>query len=106
MEPTAEQQAARDVFVTGEDLALIAGAGTGKTSTLVLMGNSTRKRGLYIAFNRGIADDARGRFGRNVECRTAHSLAYRAGGHAYQERLNASARVPAKETARLLGIRR
>ncbi|GAA4997753.1 hypothetical protein [Actinopolymorpha pittospori] len=43
IEPTAEQQAARDVFATGRDLALVAGAGTGKTSTLVLMGSATRK---------------------------------------------------------------
>jgi hypothetical protein len=38
MEPTAEQHAAREVFAAGQDLALVAGAGTGKTSTLALMG--------------------------------------------------------------------
>ncbi|WP_207931157.1 hypothetical protein [Streptomyces sp. 8K308] len=70
---TEEQQAAREVFAAGRDLALVAGAGTGKTSTLMLMGASTRKRGLYVAFNRAIADDARSRFGSNVDCRTAHS---------------------------------
>ncbi|GAB2873320.1 UvrD-helicase domain-containing protein [Streptomyces mayteni] len=102
--PTDEQQAAREVFAAGRDLALVAGAGTGKTSTLMLMGASTRKRGLYVAFNRAIADDARSRFGSNVDCRTAHSLAFTTVGHSYRERLNASARIPAKETARLLGI--
>ncbi|MGK5544979.1 UvrD-helicase domain-containing protein [Streptomyces sp. URMC 127] len=106
MEPTKEQQAAREVFASGRDLALVAGAGTGKTSTLILMGAATRKRGLYVAFNRAIADDARGRFGSNVECRTAHSLAFRAVGHHYRERLDASARIPAKHTARLLDITR
>ncbi|WP_432079350.1 UvrD-helicase domain-containing protein [Streptomyces sp. YPW6] len=106
MEPTKEQQAAREVFASGRDLALVAGAGTGKTSTLILMGAATRRRGLYVAFNRAIADDARGRFGPNVECRTAHSLAFRAVGHHYRERLDASARIPAKHTARLLGITR
>ncbi len=106
MEPTKEQRAAREVFAAGRDLALVAGAGTGKTSTLMLMGAATAGRGLYIAFNRAIADDARGRFGRNVECRTAHSLAFKAVGHLYQERLNASARIPARHTARLLGITR
>ena len=59
----------------GRDLALIAGAGTGKTSTLQLMGESTTKKGLYIAFNRSIADEASTRFKANVRCRTAHSLA-------------------------------
>jgi superfamily I DNA/RNA helicase len=106
IKPTEEQLAARDMFVAGEELALIAGAGTGKTSTLVLMAGATRRRGLYVAFNRAIADDARRRFGGNVDCRTAHSLAHRAVGRAYQARLDASARIPAKETARLLGINR
>ncbi|MGW0820801.1 UvrD-helicase domain-containing protein [Streptomyces sp. NPDC002845] len=106
IEPTREQKAARELFVSGQDLALVAGAGTGKTSTLILMGASTRKRGLYVAFNRAIADDARRRFGPNVECRTAHSLAFRAVGHLYRERLNASARIPARHTAQMLGIDR
>ncbi|MER5211288.1 UvrD-helicase domain-containing protein [Streptomyces sp. NPDC002838] len=106
LEPTQEQQAARELFVSGQDLALVAGAGTGKTSTLILMGSATRKRGLYVAFNRSIADDARRRFGPNVECRTAHSLAFRAVGHRYRARLNASARIPAKHTAQMLGIAR
>lgn len=106
IEPTKEQQAAREIFASGRDLALVAGAGTGKTSTLMLMGAATRKRGLYVAFNRSIADDARGRFGPNVECRTAHSLAFKAVGHRYRERLNASARIPAKHTAQMLGIAR
>ncbi|MFD5123628.1 UvrD-helicase domain-containing protein [Streptomyces sp. NPDC058385] len=105
MQATQEQQAARDVFAAGTDLALIAGAGTGKTSTLVLMGGSTRKRGLYLAFNRGIADEARRRFAPNVQCRTAHSLAYQACGHLYRERLGTGARIPARQTARLLGLR-
>ena len=35
--PTEEQQRARDAFAAGDDLAIVAGAGTGKTSTLVLM---------------------------------------------------------------------
>ncbi|MFJ6623108.1 UvrD-helicase domain-containing protein [Kitasatospora sp. NPDC091335] len=106
MEPTEEQQAAREVFASGRDLALVAGAGTGKTSTLMLMGAATRRRGLYMAFNRSIADDARKRFGSNVECRTSHSLAFKAVGRNYRQRLEASARIPAKETARLLGIER
>jgi len=93
------------VFAAGRDLALVAGAGTGKTSTLVLMGQATRKKGLYIAFNRGIAKDAQGRFGSNVHCSTAHSLAFRAGGHHYKERLDAP-RMPSKQAARLLRLDR
>jgi hypothetical protein len=102
--PTQEQQAAREVFAAGRDLALVAGAGTGKTSTLELMGAATRKRGLYVSFNKAIAQDASRRFGSNVQCRTAHSLAFGAVGRRYGDRLSASARIPAKQTARLLGI--
>ncbi|MEV1248700.1 UvrD-helicase domain-containing protein [Nonomuraea sp. NPDC050022] len=102
--PTEEQQAARDVFAAGRDLALVAGAGTGKTSTLILMGAATRKRGLYVAFNSSIVHEARSKFGSNVECRTSHSLAFVAHGHRYQERLDASAHMPGKQVARLLEI--
>ncbi|MEY9906098.1 hypothetical protein ABIA35_002315 [Catenulispora sp. MAP12-49] len=104
IQATAEQQAARDAFASGGDLALIAGAGAGKTSTLVLMGSATRKRGLYMAYNKAAAEDARRRFGGNVECRTSHALAYQAVGVRYKHRLEHSPRRPGKETARLLGL--
>lgn len=104
IQATAEQQAARDAFASGDDLALIAGAGAGKTSTLVLMGSATGKRGLYMAYNKAAAEDARRRFGGNVECRTSHALAYQAVGIGYRHRLENSPRRPGKETARLLGL--
>ncbi|MFI9296656.1 ATP-dependent helicase [Streptomyces gardneri] len=103
---TNEQGAARDVFAAGTDLALVAGAGTGKTSTLVLMGAATRRRGLYVAFNKPIAEEAKSRFGANVRCSTSHSLAYRAVGRNFQDRLKASQHMPLKRTAQLLGFHR
>ncbi|MDQ0577881.1 ribosomal protein L13E [Streptomyces rishiriensis] len=103
---TAEQEAAREAFAAGQDLALVAGAGTGKTSTLVMMGSATRGRGLYVAFNKPIADEAKSRFGRNVECRTSHSLAHRAVGRQFQDRLDGSRHMPLKRTAQLLGLDR
>jgi hypothetical protein len=78
--PTDEQRRARDAFAADGDLAVVAGAGTGKTSTLILMAAATRRRGLYLAFNRATAADAIRRFGANVDCRTAHSLAFAATG--------------------------
>lgn len=104
MKPTDEQHHACETFASGRELALTAGAGTGKTSVLVLMGQSTKKRGLYVAFNKSIANEAARRFGSNVTCSTAHSLAFRAVGRAYSERLGGSARLPSRETARRLGI--
>ena len=86
--PTAEQQAALDAFATGDDVVLEAGAGTGKTSTLKLLGKSTRDRGVYLAYNKAIADEASMSFPSHVQCRTAHSMAFRAVGHEYKDRLN------------------
>lgn len=103
MNPTEEQQAALDAFQTGDDVVLEAGAGTGKTSTLKLLGKSTRDRGVYIAYNKSIADEASASFPSNVQCRTAHSFAFRAVGHEYKDRLN-SGFQPLWKVAKHLGI--
>lgn len=102
--PTPEQQAAIEAFATGDDLVIQAGAGTGKTSTLRMLAESApRRRGLYVAFNRAIANDAKASFPRNVQAATAHSLAFRAVGHQYRDRLDGP-RVPARLAAQYLGI--
>jgi superfamily I DNA/RNA helicase len=101
--PTSEQQAAADAFHRGEHLALQAGAGTGKTTTLAELAHATRRRGRYLAYNRAIAQDARTRFPATVSCKTAHALAYAAIGHRYTRRLNAPRR-PAWQTGQTLGI--
>ncbi|MFE6891985.1 UvrD-helicase domain-containing protein [Streptomyces sp. NPDC057694] len=106
MKATEEQAAARDSFASGNDLALVAGAGTGKTSTLVMMGAATRLRGMYIAFNRPIAQEAKARFDDNVHCSTSHGLAYRTMGGRFRARLDASQHMPLWRTAQLLGIDR
>ncbi len=62
MNPTDEQTAAADAFHAGQHLALQAGAGTGKTTTLALLARTTKRRGRYLAYNRAIAQDARSRF--------------------------------------------
>lgn len=104
MNPTLEQQAIAESFATGEDMVIEAGAGTGKTSTLRMLAD-TQPGTLctYIAYNRAIADEARASFPGNVNCATAHSLAYRSIGHLYRERLNGP-RVPANAVARILHI--
>ncbi|MET9896173.1 UvrD-helicase domain-containing protein [Streptomyces sp. NPDC006465] len=103
MNPTDEQQAAADAFHAGEHLALQAGAGTGKTTTLAQLARATRRRGRYLAYNRAIAQDASARFPPTVSCKTAHALAYAAIGHRYTRRLN-SPRRPAWQTGHALGI--
>ncbi|MEU0401636.1 UvrD-helicase domain-containing protein [Streptomyces sp. NPDC006197] len=101
--PTDEQTQAADRFQAGDHLALQAGAGTGKTSTLALLAKNTRRRGRYIAYNRAIARDATTRFPSTVTCKTAHALAYAALGHRYARRLDAPRR-PAWRTGQDLGI--
>lgn len=78
MKPTDEQQHAIDEFMTERDVKVIAYAGAGKTSTLVEMAKADEARGgLYIAFNKRIAEEADAKFPFNVRCSTAHSLACR-----------------------------
>lgn len=100
--PTGEQQAAIDAFATGGTVVIEAGAGTGKTSTLRLLAAARpRARGLYVAYNKAIQVEAERSFGRNVEARTAHSLAYRAFGAPMRHRLNGP-RVTSRDAATIL----
>src|SRR5699024_7572622 len=80
------------------------GAGTGKTTTLRMLAEAVpNKRGIYVAYNRAIADDAKASFPRNVTCATAHSFAFRAVGYRYKHRIGGS-RVTGRESARIMGI--
>lgn len=103
LEPTSEQAAAADAFTAGDHLVLQAGAGTGKTTTLALLADSTPRRGHYIAFNKAIAQAAAATFPRTVTCKTAHALAYAAIGHRYHHRLGAP-RQPSWKQGQHLGI--
>lgn len=75
--PTDEQRQAMEKFATGQSLKISAFAGTGKTSTLQFLAGTRASRGLYLAFNRPIAHEARNTFPNHVDCRTTHSLASR-----------------------------
>jgi hypothetical protein len=96
---TDEQRAVIDAFCEGHDLRIQALAGTGKTTTLSLAARaSIPRRCQYIAFNRAIVEDARSRFSDNVNCQTAHSLAFREVGKNFAARLS-SPRVRFDELA-------
>lgn len=77
MIPTSEQQAILDHPPTGT-IKVAAGAGCGKTSTLISYGRRWPAPALYLAFNRAIADEAGRKFPPIIETRTAHSFAHRA----------------------------
>jgi hypothetical protein len=104
--PTPEQLTVTDACLSGASLVMEAGAGTGKTSTLRLAaGAMTRMRGVYVAYNKITAEEARRTFPGDVTCVTAHSLAYNAVGHRYAGRLpGQSRRMQAWAVANHLGI--
>lgn len=103
LRPTEEQASAVSAFATGGSLKIIAGAGTGKTSTLKLIGESTAKRGVYIAFNTAMADDAKRRMPQNVSASTAHSLAFRGVDQGFGSKIRQ--RLPASMAAEAGGVR-
>lgn len=105
MNPTDEQLAAIDLYAAGASFAVEAGAGTGKTSTLVAMTEAVPERSAqYIAFNRAIVDDSAGRFPRHVGARTVHSLAWQVYRGDYGHRLEDSRRLKSNDVARHLRI--
>lgn len=79
MNPTKEQIIALETVANGNNLKLNAFAGAGKTSTLIMMAEKlSHKQGIYLAFNKGIAQEAQRKMPRNVVARTFHSMAYSA----------------------------
>ena len=75
---TGQQNAILDHPPT-KTLIVEAGAGTGKTSTLVEYSKKwSDYSGLYVAFNAAIAEEAKRRFPPHVRATTAHSYAYKA----------------------------
>lgn len=77
MKLTSEQKKAVLTYKRGKNVRIIAYAGAGKTSTLTAMAKADNRRGLYIAFNKRIAEEAQSKFPYAVKCSTAHSLAFR-----------------------------
>jgi hypothetical protein len=99
--PNEEQAAIIEAAGKMQPLAVVAGAGTGKTSTLELLARSYPDRRMaYLAFNRKAADDAQARMPRNVSCKTSHGLTglYRQ----YADRVNAG-KVPSWKLAKMMG---
>ncbi|MCW8088226.1 UvrD-helicase domain-containing protein [Sabulicella glaciei] len=86
IEPTLTREQAAIVEAAhklrlGECLRVIAFAGAGKTSTLrAVAGAMGQRRGLYVAFNKAIAAEAKSRFPETMRCQTMHSVAWGAQG--------------------------
>lgn len=86
---TDEQCQAVDMAKKLASFKVSALAGTGKTTTLAQIAMSLKsKKGLYLSFNKGIAEEAQKKFvGSNCTARTFHSLAFSRFGKKYGDRL-------------------
>jgi hypothetical protein len=106
LDPTAEQAAIMDLFATGVDMVVQAGAGTGKTTTMGMLGHSTPRPGSYVAFNKAAALDADAKLPMTVRSSTMHSIAYRTLARELNlaQRLQDAKRVPTSKLAKRLGI--
>ena len=86
MKPTTEQGAILNSG--GRIIRINARAGTGKTTTLVMLSEKNHdKRALYLVFNRKARDAAQKKFPPNVQVHTVHSLAFRREGFRWKENL-------------------
>ena len=79
---TKEQQAIVDTVCSHDNdsriIAVNAVAGSGKTSTADAVTKAYNpSNGFYTAFNRAIVKDSEKRFGKMLQCKTIHALAYK-----------------------------
>ena len=78
---TTEQQTIVDYIsnTNKDELILVDSvAGSGKTTLLRAISDTTDEAGIYLAYNKALATEASEKFPSHIDCRTTHSLAYRA----------------------------
>lgn len=91
MNITDEQRAViQTVAVDDKSCAVNAYAGTGKTTTLVKLSQCLIKGTQYVVFNKRAADEAGRKMPYWVKANTLHSLAFKAVGQPFAERLQGS----------------
>lgn len=74
--PTQEQIVIIKAFNENKIIKVNSIAGSGKTSTLLLLAAENVVPSLYLAFNKSVQLEAAEKFPKHVECRTINSLAY------------------------------
>ena len=86
---TDEQCHTIDCMESAEDTKTQAPAGSGKTKTLEAAAYfMAPRKGIYLAFNKAIAESAKKKFSNNVDCRTGHSVAFGAVAWPYKDRIS------------------
>ena len=89
--PTKEQQDIIDYAAQGNSLIIQAFSGASKTTTLCLVAkelDKQGKKGLYLAFNKAIAEEAKEKMPDSVYCSTVHSLAFRNSDRRLTKKIN------------------
>lgn len=87
--PTEEQDKIIQAVSSGKTLKVSALAGTGKTSTLLMIAEQyPRRKGLYLAYNAALKKEAAKKFPEWIDCKTVHGLAYRDFGSLYKSHLS------------------
>lgn len=84
---TDEQENHINTITGGDDHAIQAPPGSGKTFLLLALARKMKGHGLSVSFNKLLAVEASKKFHSGVSCRTGHSLAYGAVGYKYKKRL-------------------
>ncbi len=84
---TDEQESHIMTILDGQDYAIQAPPGSGKTFLLLALARKMRGFGLSVSFNKLLALEAARKFQKSVQCKTGHSLAYGAVGYKYRKRL-------------------
>ena len=88
LQPTPEQHTIIEAVAFGQTLKVAALAGTGKTSTLVMIAHSYPScRGLYLTYNKALQLEAMKKFPDWIECKTIHGLAYGKFGRLFRSQL-------------------
>lgn len=86
--PTGEQVTAIDLVNVEQFVKLVAFAGCSKTTTLTMVAHQLNERSLYLAYNKAMADDAKGKFPEWVTVKTTHSQAFGLYGSQLASKLN------------------
>ena len=84
---TAEQEQHVLKVMDGNDYAVQAPPGSGKTFLLLSMARKLSGYGLSLSFNKLLAIEASKKFTSSVLCKTGHALAYGTTGYKYKSRL-------------------
>lgn len=102
--PNPEQDAIVEASKSRRSLSCAAGAGTGKTTTMVKVAEANPyTKILYLAYNASTKEEGKRRFPSNTRVMTSHGLAYGAIGKEYGHRLNAR-KVQSRRAAQIMGL--